>query len=341
MTDDPGASTRQWIITGAAGFLGNTLVRCLLERGERVRALVHGTKPQPSLDGLDCELLPVDVTDEASLVQAFTTPNGERSIVVHCAGIVSIASRVTDRVRHVNVEGTRTVIAACRRAQVGRLVYVSSVHAITEPSPARTIIEVDHAAGFDAAAVTGEYSKTKAEATALVLSAADVDHVVVHPSGMIGPHDFADSHLTRLIRDAMSGRLTSVVSGGYVFVDTRDVATGIVTAALTAPAGRTYLLTGHYATVEALAHEAAKASGTPRRFHVLPFWFAKGTAPLAELFYRIRGTKPLYTDYSLHTLRAPADFSHARATTELGYEPRALTETIRDTVTWLAAHPSD
>lgn len=328
-------SDRLWIITGAAGFLGNTLVRELLARGERVRALVHGTKPQPSLAGLECEMLPVDVTDPEALVAALRVPRGSRAIVVHCAGIVSIAGHVTQAVRRVNVDGTRNVVEACGRAEVSRLVYISSVHAIAEPVPPRTITESDDPSEFDPAAVVGEYAKTKAEATAIVLSAEHLDRVVVHPSGMIGPHDFADSHLTRLIRDAASGQLTAVVPGGYDFVDTRDVASGTIAAALQAPRGRTYLLTGHYCEATDVVQQVAALSGQPRRFRVLPFWFARVAAPFAELYYRIRGTKPLYTSYSLHTLRAPADFSHARATAELGYEPRELSETLADTVAWL------
>nr|WP_175558384.1 NAD-dependent epimerase/dehydratase family protein [Tessaracoccus bendigoensis] len=331
---------RLWIITGAEGFLGNNLVRELLGRGERVRALTYDSWPQPSLAGLDCEVVPADVTDEAALVRAFTTSPAIRSIVVHCAGIVSIASHVSKAVALVNVEGTRNVITACERTGVSRLVYVSSVHAITEPDPPRTITEVDDAAGFDPDAVTGEYAKTKAEATALVLAAGQLDCVVVHPGGLIGPNDFAESHTTRLIRDAAGGQLTAVVEGGYDFVDARDVAAAIVTAALEAPKGRTYLLSGAYTPVAELVNTIAELTGRKRRFTVLPLWFARLTAPLAELYYRIRRTKPLFTTYSLRTLQSPSDFSHARATEELGFAPRPLRQTLADTIAWLGLQPT-
>ena len=71
MEDAAVSTNRLWIITGAAGFLGSTLVRELLSRGETVRALVHGTKPQPSLDEFDCEIVPIDVTDESTLTTPF------------------------------------------------------------------------------------------------------------------------------------------------------------------------------------------------------------------------------------------------------------------------------
>ncbi len=326
---------RLWVVTGAAGFLGNTLVRELLGRGQKVRALVHESEPHPALAELDCEIVPVDVTDPASLTDAFNAPDDTHVIVIHCAGVVSIAGRVSQAVRAVNVGGTRNVIVACERARVSRLVYISSVHAIPEPDPPRTIHECDDPAGYDPAVVTGEYAKTKAEATALVLASTQLDRVVVQPSGMIGPYDFGDSHLTRLIRDAAGGQLTAVVAGGYDFVDVRDVARAVIEAALKAPAGRTYLLTGHYTTVADVAKDVAGLGRRSRRFRILPTWFAKASAPFAELYYRIRQTSPLYTAYSLHTLHAPSEFSHARATTELGYTPRPLSETLADTVAWL------
>lgn len=67
----------------------------------------------------------------------------------------------------------------------------------------------------------------------------------------------------------------------------------------------------------------------------LPLWFAKLTAPLAELYYRILRQPPLYTAYSIYTLNTNATFTHAKATKELGYQPRDLRQTLNDTVSWL------
>ncbi len=193
-----------WIVTGASGFLGNTLVRQLLERGQNVRA-VDLAEGSAALKGLDCEFVAADVTGSAQVEHALSVPEGTRSIVLHCAGIVSIAGKVSEAVRAVNVGGTKNVIDACRRTGVDRLVYVSSVHAIPEPDPPATITEKDDPQAFRVDRVVGEYAQTKAEATALVLEATDLDRVVVHPSGLIGPGDYSDGHMTGLVRDAASG----------------------------------------------------------------------------------------------------------------------------------------
>jgi dihydroflavonol-4-reductase len=68
---------------------------------------------------------------------------------------------------------------------------------------------------------------------------------------------------------------------------------------------------------------------------VLPMWFAKLMAPIAELYYRIRHESPLFTRYTLYTLTSNARFTNEKAKRELGYKPRDISATIKDTVAFL------
>ena len=80
---------------------------------------------------------------------------------------------------------------------------------------------------FNPDKVNGEYAKTKAEIAKYVLEKANnegLDVCIIQPSGIIGPYDFGNSHLTQMILDFANGRLTACVKGGYDFVDVRDVA---------------------------------------------------------------------------------------------------------------------
>lgn len=332
MSETEGA--RLWIVTGAGGFLGSTLVRNLLERGEKVRALVYEDS-NPALRGLDCEVVAADVTDPASIERALVVPEGVESIVVHSAGVVSIASRVPDVVRAVNVDGTKNVVEACRNTGASRLVYVSSVHAIPEPNLPVLITEVDEASRFEEGRIVGGYARSKAQATAHVLRAEDVDRVIVHPAGMIGPGDEGPGHMTTMIRNAAERKLPMTVEGGYNFADVRDVAEGIVAAAEKGVRGRTYLLTNRYITVQELAEQAALVAGVPPPKGKIPLWLGKAFAPLAELYANLTGTQPLFTPYSMYTLSAPSDFTCRRAAKELGWSPRPLEETVADTVQWM------
>ena len=357
-------SSRLWVVTGAAGFLGNNVVRKLLAQGERVRAAVYmgqehasqtpPTHPQPDpphddppradsvppaladLQGdQNLEIVRMDVRDLESVQDAFTS-SGTPVWVVHCAGIVSIAGNVTALVEETNVGGTANVVAAARSKGVERLVYVSSVHAMPEVDGVAR--ELDRAEDFDPAAVHGEYAKTKAAATRIVLSAPDLWRVVVFPSGMAGPYDFGDTHLTRLVRDAASGTLFISVRGGYDFADVRDVADATIAAVEKGHNGRTYLLPGHYCPVSQLVSAVASARGHFRPA-ALPLWVARSIAPLAEFIARLRGTAPLFTKYSLRVLDEPGRFSSERARRELGYAPRPLQDTVRDALDWVTTHP--
>lgn len=318
-----------WLVTGAEGFLGNTIVRRLHKQGETVRAGVYGDADPESLHGIDCEKVLIDVTDPDSVRQGFEGA-GPDTTVIHCAGVVSIAGQVRPAVEETNVGGTKTIIDACRDHHVRRLVYVSSVHVLPELDG-----ELSEISSFNPDDVVGEYAKTKTAATALVQEAShDLDSVIVQPAGIIGPGDYGDTHLTRLVRDLAEGTLPLVVAGGYNFADVRDIADGTIAAARRGRRGRSYLLTGHQVTLRKLGRLVASVTG--RRAPIqIPLWVAKVLAPLAEWISSLRGTAPLFTRYSLHTLNAPANFSHARASRELGYRPRPLKETITDTVKWL------
>ena len=67
-------------------------------------------------------------------------------------------------------------------------------------------------------------------------------------------------------------------------------------------------------------------------------WMAKIAAPFLGLGAKIRHTKPVYTRYSLYTLKSNGHFSHDKATRELGYRPRSLKDTLKDTLRWLRIH---
>ncbi len=72
-----------------------------------------------------------------------------------------------------------------------------------------------------------------------------------------------------------------------------------------------------------------------RRLPTLPMWMARAAEPLMSGFAKLKKRRPLYTKYSLYTLQSNDKFSHDKATSELGYRPRDLYQTVRDTVAWL------
>ncbi len=324
-----------YIITGANGFLGNNLVRALSQDpNNQIRALVSSLKRADALQGLNCELFEGDVTKPETLVDIFAVPTDAKVYVIHCAAVVYIKSKPNPAVYEVNVLGTKHV--AEKVLEIGaKMIYVNSVHAIPELPHGEVMKEVTN---FDPAKVEGIYAKSKAEAAEYILDMVrtrGLDACIVHPSGILGPYDFKTSHLTQLVIDAATGRLKAGVKGGYDFVDVRDVVAGILSACVHGEAGECYILSGHYVSVAELLQLIAQAAGREPIKTVLPLWLAKLTAPLSEIYYNIKKQPPLYTKYSLYTLESNANFSHAKASRELGYSPRQIQTTIDDTVKWL------
>ncbi|MDD3336632.1 MAG: NAD-dependent epimerase/dehydratase family protein [Eubacteriales bacterium] len=324
---------KTWLITGANGHLGGALIRLLETTDCTIRGLVLPAEREKVRDHGNVRYFSGDVTKPDSLTPFFANIPAQETYCVHTAGLINIGEIPMERLRRVNVEGTRNILTLCRQYQLRRMVHVSSVHAIPESAHASVMSEIPC---FAPELVNGNYAKTKAEATQLVLDAAKdgQDAVVVLPSGIIGPYDQAGNHLVQMIRDYMLGKLPACVKGGYDMVDVRDVAQGCISAAESGAPGECYILCNrHYDIKEILAMVREKAGG--RRLPVLPLWMAKAAAPFFSGFARIRGRRPLYTHYSLAVLGGNDRFSHDKATAELHYRPRDLKQTITDTVAWL------
>lgn len=319
-----------FIITGANGHLGNTLIRILKRWDVEIRGLI--LPEEPGTDTKKICYIKGDVRNRESLRPLFEHTNGREVYVIHTAGIVDIGEKVSPLLYDVNVNGTKNMIVLCKEYGVKRLVYVSSVHAIPEKDSISVVSEVKH---FSPDRVTGGYAKTKAEATQAVLDAAGsgLDAVVVQPSGILGPFDKSGNHLVQMVTDYIKGLLPACVKGGYDFVDVRDVAMGCVLAAEKGRSGECYILSNrHYEIKDVLKMVRLDVGG--KRLAVLPIWMAKALVPAMGWYAKLKKERPLYTAYSLYTLGSNDRFSHDKATKELGYQPRDLMKTIQDTVKW-------
>ena len=317
------------LVTGATGHIGNVLIRKLLEQGEKVRALVWRGEDTTPIKDLDVEQVEGDVLDPASLEPAM---RGVET-VYHLAGIISIMPGRNPLVWKVNVEGTRNVLEAARRARVRRLVYTSSIHAIARAPHGVTM---DESLGFDQNNPYGEYDRSKAAASLKVQKAATegLDAVIVCPTGVIGPYDFRGSEMGEVIRSASEARTMFYVEGAYDFVDVRDVADGMIAAHAYGRRGESYILSGQKLSVRYLLETVREVTGKAFASFKMPFSLAEFAAKFTPYYYRWSKAKPRFTPYSLEVLQSNSNISHAKAARELGYQSRPAIETIADTVRW-------
>ena len=329
----------RYVITGGTGHIGNTLTRLLRERepDSLIRLLLlPGEDTTIFRDVKGIGFAYGDVLDRDFLMREIEPDD----VVFHLAGIIDISSENKDRLYEVNVQGVKNVADVCLEKGVAKLIYASSVHAIP---PLKGNAPMSEPHEFNPEAIVGDYAKSKVIATKYVFDKAEegLRAVVVYPTGIVGPNDYKISNTGHLILDIVNGDIKARVNGGYNFADVRDVAQGIYLAAKLGRVKEGYILGGHEVTVNGIF---AAVDRTLRRRKYVPFLaigFVKIFAGLAELYYKVRKQKPLFTKYSLYTLTSNHNFCYDKAKTELGYTVRDFEETIGDSVMWFYRNRPD
>jgi len=280
-----------------------------------------------ALNGLATETVRGDVLDPASLDRVFEGAD----TVYHLAANISLSD--TRKMKMVNAVGTKNVVEACLRNRVRRLVHFSSIHAVAH-SPSRGMI--DESCSLVAPLDCSNYSRSKAAGEEEVHKGlqSGLDAVIIRPTAMLGPHDYQPSFFGEMLLSLARGKLRGLVTGGFDWVDVRDVVEGAIRAGDTAPAGAAYLLSGHWATLRDVATMVDKITnnGVPR--FMCPLWLAGLVAPFATSLGRMTKRRPLFTNFSINTIRTSEHVSHDKATRELGYQPRPLQNSIEDTLMW-------
>lgn len=317
------------LVTGATGHIGNVLIRQLLDKGEKVRALVWKGDDTTPIRDLQVDMVEGNVLDLPGLEPAFQGVD----TVYHLAGIISIMPGLNQLVWDVNVQGTRNVLQCARQAGVRRLIYTSSIHAIAR-APHGVLI--DETLPFDMNNPYGVYDRSKAEASLEVQEAcrAGLDAVIVCPTGVIGPYDFRRSEMGNVILDAARRKTTLYVDGAYDFVDVRDVADGLIKASQHGRRGESYILSGQKISVRYLLETVREVTGYAFPKIKVPFNLAELTSRFMPAYYDWRKIRPKFTPYSLEVLQSNSEISSAKAACELGFKARPIYASITDTVRW-------
>jgi dihydroflavonol-4-reductase len=315
------------VVTGAAGHVGANLVLALLAQGRAVRVLAH--KDRRAFQGLEVEVVPGDIRDLDSLLEALK----DAEVVYHLAAYISLSRDEWALLEAINVGGTRNVVEACLRRGVRRLVHFSTIHTIAQPT---ADVSVDESNSLVESRNYPPYDRSKAAAESEVRRGIEkgLGAVIVSPTGIIGPNDYKPSHFGEALLRLANGGLPSLVSGGFDWVDVRDVVWGAMRAEEKAPVGAKYILSGHWVSMLELAKMVEQLTGVPAPGFVCPMWLARVGAPFVSSFDRLSGRRPLYTSVSLQALRDNRKISHHKATEELGYQPRPFKETLIDTLRW-------
>jgi dihydroflavonol-4-reductase len=309
-------AAKRALVTGANGFVGCHVVRALLARGDRVRALVRHGADTAALAGLEVELFRADLRDRDAVVRAAA----QCDEIYHVAADYRLWVRDPAPMFATNVEGTRNVIEAARRAGVARVVHTSTVGTLGIPPGGSgredTQVEI--------ADMTGPYKRSKfmAEQIALDAARAGVPVVIVNPSTPVGPLDLKPTPTGRIIVDFLNRRMPAYVDTGLNLVDVADVARGHLLAAERGRIGEKYILGGENLTLKELLARLARLSGLPAPTVRIPYAVAFSFALGAEAVARtVTHRAPRASLTEVRMSRKKMFFDSAKARAELGHAP--------------------
>ncbi len=317
------------LVTGATGFVGAAVARALLADGWEVRALVRAGSDRSNLRALPLEAAVGDLTDPESLDRAVTAC----AAVFHVAADYRLGARDPEQLYRTNVEGTRNILTAARRAGVERSIYTSSVATMGIPPDG---IPGDEATPVALEAMIGHYKRSKflAERAVLDEARAGLPVVIVNPSTPVGPGDVKPTPTGQLVLDAACGRMPAYVDTGLNIVHVDDVARGHLLAFERGVVGERYILGGKDMSLREILAEISRLVGRDPPRVRLPYAAVLPIAYVAEAFSRVSGRAGRVTLEGVRMSRKRMFFSSAKAQRELGYTWRPPVEAFADAVKW-------
>lgn len=320
------------LVTGASGFLGSHVARLLAERGERVRVLLRPTSQTRLLEGLAVERVSGDLRDPSSLGNALAGVN----TVYHVAADYRLWARDPREIYESNVQGTRNLLDAARRAEVGKFVYTSTVGTI---AVSRDGALPDEGTITSVEEMIGDYKRSKwlAELEAHQAAAAGLPVVIVNPTTPVGPGDAKPTPTGRIIVDFLNGRMPAYVDTGLNFVPVEDAATGHLLAAERGRIGERYILGGQNLTLKQALQILSQVSGRPAPRMRVPHVLALGAAYADAALSRLVGREPHIPLEGVRMARHSMFVSPEKARTELGFSAGPIAAAFERAVRWYEA----
>jgi len=293
------------LVTGATGFVGANVARLLVADGYRVRVLARPSSSLEALSGCPVEIFRGNILDPETLAPALAGCG----LAFHVAADYRLWAKDAGEIYRNNVDGTRTVLEACERAGVGRVVYTSSIGTIGHPRDGGPGTETTPVALTD---MIGDYKRSKflAERVAEEFASRGLPVVIVNPSNPIGPWEVKPTPTGRLVLDYLLGRTFATLDTGLNLIHVADVARGHLLAARLGHVGERYILGAENLSLSEIFQILERATGHPPR------------VPLS----------------GVRMARTHMYVSADKAVRELGLFQTPVEQALRDAVDWFVAY---
>ncbi len=183
------------LVTGAAGFIGSSLVRRLVSEGHDVRGIIHHTKP--TYFDKRVEYVSGDITDIAFLKNIM----GQIDIIFHCAALVKDYGP-KKMFYKINLGGTKNLVTVSGEYKIKKFIFLSHI-------------------GYESEKSSGAYGETKSLAERFLLDKYKIIKfpvVIIRPGNVYGPG--ATTWVLRPLDSIKKNRITLVDNGSGIFLHT-------------------------------------------------------------------------------------------------------------------------
>ncbi|MCW5618319.1 MAG: NAD-dependent epimerase/dehydratase family protein [Nitrosomonas sp.] len=318
------------LVTGATGFLGSAVMRCLLEAGHNVRLLVRPNSDRRNIENLPVEIAGGDLRDQHSLEKAVDGCD----YLFHVAADYRLWVPDPQTMYDINVHGTRALIIAAANAGLKRIVYTSSVAALgltTNGTPA------DEETPVSLEQIKGHYKRSKYIAEQMVSELTrqhQLPLVIVNPSTPIGPRDIRPTPTGRIVLDTLHNRMPAYVNTGLNIAHVDDIAYGHLLACQKGETGERYILGGDNLSLLEVLETLDGIIGQHKKRINLPTNLMLPVAWCMEKVATVTHKEPRATLDSIRMAKKMMFFTSEKAMKTLGYTFRPARYALEDAVTW-------
>ena len=281
---------------------------------------------------MEVEVLTGDLRDRESLDRAVAGCGA----VFHVAADYRLWAKDPGELYRSNVDGTRNLLEAARRAGIEKMVYTSTVGCIGIPEdrPGNEDVEVH------LEEMTGAYKRSKfqAEQLALEFARAGLPVVIVNPTAPIGDHDFKPTPTGKIVVDFLKGAMPAFVDTGLNLVDVGDISEGHLLALERGRSGERYILGCENLTLEQILTRLAGISGGHAPRWRIPYAVAYAAGVASTGWANLTGHEPRAPLDAVKMARKKMFVSLDKAKRELGFNPGPVDGALKRAVDWFRAN---